>query len=104
MERLLTCFAALSLGACATTAVAPPSNEDGTVRVREDVDTCNAQGGQRFVGERATQEVGTRLLAATDSRTLRWVPPDTLVTADYRYGRLTVSYGADYVITRVSCG
>jgi hypothetical protein len=34
---------------------------------------------------------------------LRWVPPRTAVTMDYRPDRLTVSYDDAMVITKVSC-
>lgn len=65
---------------------------------------CQKEPGQRFVGTKATGELGRELLAATGARTLRWVPPRTAVTMDFRGDRLTVSYDDDYVITRVSCG
>lgn len=53
---------------------------------------------------KATGELGREMLAATGARVLRWAPPRTAVTMDFRGDRLTVSYDDDYVITRVSCG
>ena len=86
-----------ALGACATTT------PGGDPPVREIEGSCRTEPGQRFVGTRATGEVGRQLLAATGARTLRWVPPRTAVTMDFRADRLTVSYDDDMVITQVSC-
>ena len=65
---------------------------------------CNADGVQGMIGQKATAESGAELLAKTGARTLRWVPPRTAVTMDFRSDRLTVSYDDDMVIERVSCG
>ncbi|KPL68599.1 peptidase inhibitor I78 [Erythrobacter sp. SG61-1L] len=88
---------ALALSACATTGAeepSPPSRAEGE---------CKAEAGQAFVGQKATAETGAALIAATGARTLRWVPPRTAVTMDFRPDRLTVSYDDDMVIERVSC-
>jgi len=72
--------------------------------VRQPEGECEASGLQGMVGEVATQELGAMLLERTGARVLRWVPPNTAVTMDYRLDRLTVSYDADMVIERISCG
>lgn len=87
---------ALLLGACATTAEEPP--------VRELPGECNAAGAQDRLGQRATAELGSTLLRLTGARVLRWVPPRTAVTMDFRANRLTVSYDDNMVIERISCG
>lgn len=90
--------AALTLAACTTTGEAEP----GTVP-DEPQGPCRAEPGQSFVGQKATGEIGQRLLKATGATSLRWVPPRTAVTMDFRPDRLTVSYDDDMVIERVSC-
>lgn len=65
---------------------------------------CKQEPGAAFIGRSATAEVGAALLAATGARTLRWVPPRTAVTMDYRAERLTVAYDDGMIITQVSCG
>lgn len=87
---------ALLLGACATTSAEPPR--------RELAGECDASGVQDHIGHRATAESGATLLRLTGARTLRWVPPRTAVTMDFRADRLTVSYDDDMVIERISCG
>jgi hypothetical protein len=67
-------------------------------------ESCQAEGAQGFVGRAATADLGAELLRLTGARTLRWVPPRTAVTMDYRGDRLTVSYDDNRIIERISCG
>lgn len=95
--RAFAIAAVLPLAACAANATpatpAPPADM-----------TCNAGAVQSYVGQTATADVGARLLREAGARTLRWVPPRTAVTMDYRDDRLTVSYDDAYKITQISCG
>jgi hypothetical protein len=88
---------ALALSACATVPA------DGEPPAREPADTCKQEAGQRFLGQRATADLGAEIMRATDSTRIRWVPPRTAVTMEYAFGRVTVSYDDDYRITAVSC-
>jgi hypothetical protein len=92
---------ALLLSACATTTAPPPSAPIGS---DADAAMCDAAPAQSLVGQRATAATGAQLMAATGARTLRWVPPRTAVTMDFRADRLTVSYNDQMVIERISCG
>jgi hypothetical protein len=89
---------ALALAACA----ALPA--DGPAPAGPASDTCRSDPGQRFVGQRATAESGAAILSATRSREIRWIPPGVIVTMEYKFGRVTVSYDEEYRILRVSCG
>ncbi|WP_066555513.1 I78 family peptidase inhibitor [Croceicoccus bisphenolivorans] len=84
------------LGGCATTMNEP-------VRVGPE-GQCDATSVQSMLGRTASSETGAQLLAETGARTLRWVPPRTAVTMDYRADRLTVSYDDAMIIDRISCG
>jgi hypothetical protein len=99
MRRSFFAAAALSLSACTTI---PANGEEPPVR--EVPDTCQAEAGQRYIGSRATAEVGAAIVESTDSRELRWLPPGTIVTMEYKFGRVNVSYDENYRITRVTCG
>lgn len=100
MHKLLfPAMALMVLGSCASTA-----SRSDEIRVREPVGECDASGVQGNVGERATTRLGTELLAATGAAQLRWVPPRTAVTMDFRPDRLTVSYDDDMLVERISCG
>jgi len=65
---------------------------------------CTADAAQDMIGQRATAGLGTELLQRTGTRNLRWVPPRSAVTMDYRADRLTVGYDDAYTILRISCG
>ena len=65
---------------------------------------CDASELQSHIGHTASEKSGAILLELSGARTLRWVPPRTAVTMDYRPDRLTVSYDDDMAITRISCG
>jgi len=97
--RIWAGLVAVPLTACAAT---PPPLDD-TPPARDIQGSCQREPGQRFVGMKATGELGREMLAATGARILRWVPPRTAVTMDFNPSRLTVSYDDDYVVTRVSC-
>jgi hypothetical protein len=94
---LLVATAAV-LTACATVPA------DGEPPVREPAGECDASGVQDHLGHTASAAAGATLLRLTGARTLRWVPPRTAVTMDFRPDRLTVSYDDDMVIERISCG
>jgi hypothetical protein len=97
--RAILSAAVLGLAACATV---PAEGEDPPIR--QVPDTCKAEAGQRYVGSRASAEIGAGIMESTDARELRWIPPNTIVTMEYKLGRVTVSYDENYRITRVTCG
>jgi hypothetical protein len=99
MNRVANLVLAALLAGCATTTPAP----DGSPPVRDLEGTCQREPGQRFIGMKASGELGREMLAATGATILRWVPPRTAVTMDFNPSRLTVSYDDAYVITKVSC-
>ena len=59
---------------------------------------------QQFVGQRASQQTGDAILAQSGAKTLRWGPPDSMWTMDYREDRVNVRYDGDMAITAVTCG
>lgn len=94
---------ALVIGACAMSEPAPEPAPPPPPAEREGM-ACDAAPVQGLVGEKATAEIGARILAASGARTLRWGPPDSAWTMDYREDRVNVSYDADMVIERITCG
>ena len=94
---LIGCAGALALAACATTDADTNGGADLT-------GSCKAEPGQSFVGQRATAEAGAELLRLTGAKQLRWGPPRSALTMDFRPDRLTVSYDDAMMIERVACG
>jgi hypothetical protein len=81
---------ALALSACATTS-APTG-------------VCNAEPAQSFVGQKADAATGLAIRQATGAGVVRWGPPRSAMTMDFREDRVTISYDDAMTITRVSCG
>jgi len=100
MPRTSPLLALMLLPACAVSANEPPAPSSGEMAAG----TCSDEGLARFVGQKATTEIGAQLLAASGARTLRWGPPRSAMTMDYRQDRLTVSYDDDMVIQSARCG
>ena len=91
--------ALLGTAACATTM-----DDDGRMPSRDIAGECDADDAQSMLGERATAATGAQLLRLTGATELRWVPPRTAVTMDFRANRLTVSYDDNMIIERIACG
>ena len=95
--RLLAMAAALPTrrlyaGTAADTPPTPPTEA-----------MCNADSVQSLIGQTATGEVGAQLIKGSGATTLRWVPPRTAVTMDFRPDRLTVFFDDALKIERISC-
>lgn len=101
MRRAFTPALALLVMACATTAPDGPQYQE---RDGGADSPCDASGLQGHIGHTASARSGALLLELSGARVLRWVPPRTAVTMDYRADRLTVSYDDNMAITRISCG
>ena len=96
--RFVAIAAALPLAACAATS---GDAEPAPAPVPA---TCSADAGASFVGQTATPDLGAAILKATGARTLRWGPPRSAMTMDYRQDRVNVMYDDAYKITQVTCG
>lgn len=92
----LAATAALILGGCATTDTGPREEFVGG--------KCDAGPGQTFVGQKATVATGAGIQKVTGAAILRWAPPNSALTMDFREERVTVAYDQDLVIERVTCG
>lgn len=100
MNRTMCALTAVSLALAGCAANSAPPEEMPAMPEGE----CKAQTAQDLVGQKATSTIGAELLRRTGARVLRWVPPNTAVTMDYRADRLTVGYDEAYIIGRISCG
>ncbi|MDT0507198.1 I78 family peptidase inhibitor [Novosphingobium sp. MMS21-SN21R] len=101
MRNMLLSVTAASLSLAGCSAATTPSPEDMPAMPAGE---CKAEAAQDMIGRKATAEVGAELLRRTGARQLRWVPPRSAVTMDYRADRLTVGYDDTYTIVRISCG
>jgi hypothetical protein len=99
MKRIVVGLGALALAAC----VSSPPDSGAAPAPAGPQGECKPEPGQRFIGQIATGVVGQQIRKATGARVIRWVPPRTAVTMDFRADRLTVSYNDDMIIETVAC-
>lgn len=106
MMRALAPFAAaLLLAGCAYAQDAPESVPPPVSAAPEAArGLCNAEPARRHVGAKATAELGAMILAEASARTLRWGPPNSAWTMDYRADRVNVRYDDAMIITGITCG
>lgn len=91
-------FAVLGCVLLAGCATVPAENGGGGGKL------CVNDGLAGFVGRTVSAELGAELLKTSGAKTLRWGPPDSAMTMDFRPDRLTVSYDRDNKVTSASCG
>ena len=65
---------------------------------------CVATGLDGYVGREATVELGTDAVKKSGASRLRWLPPRTAVTMDYREDRLNIAYDDNMIVTSLRCG
>ena len=104
MRLIATPLLALPLAACAGYAepeAAPPAPPIAAAPAEY---VCDAAPAQYHIGHDATQGMGAAILKESGARTLRWGPPRTAWTMDYRQDRVNVRYDDKMKIAEVSCG
>ncbi len=95
--HLLTIAAgAAALSGCATTNTTAAGGGGGG--------KCVAEPAQRFVGEMADVAHGQAIKRVTGAELLRWAPPRSALTMDFREERVTVAYDDAMTITMITCG
>lgn len=91
-------LAAVGLSGCATMGGEVQPDQGRAAQL------CNAEPAQDRVGLVATQSSGTAILKASGARTLRWGPPNSAWTMDYREDRVNVRYDSAMNIVEITCG
>jgi hypothetical protein len=65
---------------------------------------CRTKGSSRFIGKLGTTMIGAAIRDVSGAAILRWAPPGTMLTMDYRADRVTVYLDGRKKITRITCG
>lgn len=103
MKTILLAAMALGLAGCMTTTPASRGPDEEPLQ-KMPAGTCDAAPAQVHLGKVATGELGAQILAETTARRLRWGPPDSAWTMDYRDDRVNVRYDREMIITGITCG
>ena len=100
----------LLAGGC---AAAPPAEAPANgaapaeaipIRVGEDSSGCDAARAAGLVGRQRSAELGAEAMRLSGARALRWIPPGTMVTMDYREDRLNIELDGAGKVTKIRCG
>lgn len=104
--RWMLVAASLSLAGCAGLSGQAPEDEGPPPPPPPPaaVMSCKADPVQSYVGQIATPEIGARIAREAGARSLRWGPPRSAMTMDYRQGRVNVMYDDAFKITQITCG
>lgn len=65
---------------------------------------CNAAATSQYIGQLGTSVTGAAIMRATNAAVIRWAPPNTMLTMDYREDRVTVWVDEAQKITKIRCG
>ena len=101
--RLLpaTALLTLSLSACAS-PVPPNAKTGGPLPPQRD--PCTADAAKALIGREATGEVVEQARRAAHADVARVLKPGTMVTMEYRSGRLNIDVDEGNVIVALRCG
>ncbi len=91
----------LVLAACST-AQSPPANSPPQ-HAPASGEKCDASNIEQFVGQPRSSGLEQQMLQVSHASTVRWVPPGTAVTMEYRSDRLSVYLDASNRVERISC-
>ena len=93
----------VTLGCAVAGCTPPPPPPPPPPLPRAAGDTCVAEPGRVMLGRKADALAGAELMRLTNSREIRWVGPNIVVTMEYKFGRVTVGYDAAMTIGSVAC-
>jgi peptidase inhibitor I78 family protein len=96
--RNVVLLAASLLGACSTAPAATPVH--GVTPGHK----CETDDTARFIGQPGTSETGAAIKQASHAAVLRWAPPGTMLTMDFREDRVTVHLDEANKVTEIKCG
>lgn len=90
----------LALTACAVDSTKPVIPERGVTPGYE----CDSEHLQDLIGKVADADLGDAALKRSGARSLRWIPPNSAVTMDFRQDRLNIEYDEKMRVARIKCG
>lgn len=92
-----------ALAACCSTGAAVLASDE-TRPTSATRASCNAEAAQRWVGLAFEPEVLEQARLAAGAETVRLLRPDSVITKEFRVGRLNVVIDPEGRVARVHCG
>lgn len=103
MMKILAALTVLAFTGCTMpNGSVEPANEAPKDPIM--VGACDATQLQYAIGQKSSAALGTKLMQESGAKTLRWMPPRTAATMDFRSDRLNIAYDDSMVITAIDCG
>lgn len=102
--RMIATLAIVGLTACAGPTPEPSAPIRPAPTGPSEQLNCAEQAVQYAIGQKTSAELGSKLVKESGSRNLRWMPPRSAATMDYRQDRLNIAYDDNMIITRINCG
>lgn len=102
--RILAPLPVMAMAACTHSVQEAPSIVEAAPVELTTAFSCAAEPVQYAIGQKTSAELGSKLVKESGSRTLRWMPPRSAATMDYRQDRLNIAYDDNMVISRINCG
>lgn len=65
---------------------------------------CDAASSQSLIGQKATKELGERVVKNSGAQVFRWLAPGMAVTMEYSPVRVNVTYDEKMIVTSINCG
>jgi hypothetical protein len=97
MKALLGAMLMISAGC----AAAPPADGEAPPHAGG---SCDAAPAQKLIGRARSSAAGAEARRLSGASALRWIPEGTMVTMEYREGRLNLHLDAHNKIVRINCG
>lgn len=66
--------------------------------------TCQTADTDRFIGKTASRMMGAAIKDVSKAAVLRWAPPYTMLSMEFRADRVNVYFDDHKKITKINCG
>ena len=66
--------------------------------------TCSTDGTDHFIGKTGSRRTGATIKRISHAAVLRWAPPFTMLTMDFRADRVNIYLDDHHKVTKITCG
>jgi hypothetical protein len=103
MRNQLLSVSALFVACASNTACAQPLRRT-PIQGETPGHICQTAGTDRFIGKTASKMMGAAIKDVSRAAVLRWAPPFTMLSMEFRADRVNVYFDEHKKITKINCG